>query len=88
MKKFYPETNKHLGVLTEDQTTQGTGEMTENGPLYDDQGRQLWGTHLGSPTVNRLAVDVGVMEELLASETDKNRRLADTIVQEKIHWED
>ena len=43
---------------------------------------------MGSATVNRMEVDVGVMEELLPSETDKNRRLADTIVHEKIHWQD
>ena len=83
MKDYYPETYRHIGVLTRNQTTQGTGEMTEDGPLYAN-GVPSWGIHEGSSTVNRIKIDVGRM----VNESDREDLLADTIVHEKIHWED
>jgi len=83
MKNYYPETNRHLSVLTRDQTTLGTGEMTEDGPL-NANGQPSWGIHEGSSTVNRIKIDVGRM----VNESDREVLLADTIAHEKIHWED
>ena len=88
MADEYPKKREHIEVLFTDLCEAGSMKMIENGPLYDDEGFRLWGLHRGSATINEIEIDVGIMFEARPNEAIRNKLLFDTIVHEKIHFED